>query len=310
MERLVPSLQAAEAFLAVARASSLRMAARQLALSPSALSRRIQTLEDFVGAPLFWRRPTGLILTDLGRRYFAEIEPAIQALRQATLALRNVGNPIRMAASHTFTTEWLLPRLTDLWRHHGLRVDLVVGDPVGALRSGRADIAIKGGLRPDVELECEPLGESTEAVLVAATHLADGRSPPRSAHGLDLYSRLSAPDNAEIWRQWLAAIGRADLQAAHTQSYDTLQMAYEAAANGFGVTLAFPLVAERFLRSKRLAPCFESRRRIEGRYWIVQNRRTSRAVSGRDLQTLQAWVRTEANTSHRYFSAWTEKAAA
>jgi DNA-binding transcriptional LysR family regulator len=310
MERLVPSLQAAEAFLAVARASSLRMAARQLALSPSALSRRIQTLEDFVGAPLFRRTPSGLILTGLGCRYLADIEPAVQALRQATLALRDGGNPIRMAASHTFTTEWLLPRMTDLWRRHGLRVNIVVGDPIGALQSGRADIAIKGGLRPHVGLECEPLGESAEAVLVAAAHLADGRSPPRTAHELELYSRLSASDNAEIWRQWLTAVGRADLQPAQTQSYDTLQMAYEAAANGFGVTLAFPLVAERFLRTKRLAPCFDSRRRIEGRYWIVQNRWTSRAISGRDLQTLLAWVRAEANTSLGYFSAWTETAAA
>lgn len=309
MERLVPSLQAAEAFLAVARAPSLRLAARGLALSPSALSRRIQTLEDFVGAPLFTRGLGGLTLTDIGRHYLATIEPAIEALRQATLALRAGPGPLRVAASHTFTAEWLLPRLPGLWRDHGVSVEPIVGDPICALKSGRADIAIKGGLRPSDDLHCEPLGEA-EAILVAARRLADGRSPPRSADALHLYARLSAPDNGGIWSQWLVAVGRADLHTRQVKSYDTLQMAYEAAANGFGVTLAYPLVAERFLKTRRLAPCFDSRRQIEGRYWIVRPRHMPRTANPCDRKTFFAWLRSEANASIRGFQHYADKSPA
>jgi hypothetical protein len=55
MGRRLPPLPAIEAFLFAARLSSFRAAAQQLALSPSAFSRRLQTLEAFTGVALFER---------------------------------------------------------------------------------------------------------------------------------------------------------------------------------------------------------------------------------------------------------------
>ena len=54
--RRLPPLGAIEAFVQVARLGSVKAAAQELALSAPALSRRVQSLERFIGKPLFDRR--------------------------------------------------------------------------------------------------------------------------------------------------------------------------------------------------------------------------------------------------------------
>lgn len=302
MRRAVPSLEDAEAFVAVARAPSLRAAAQNLALSPSAISRRVQSLETFLGVQLFTRTPTGMVLSHAGKRFLSEAEPAIEALRRATVLVRNGREPLRVGASHSFTAEWLLPRLPELLASCNLRVEPVVGDPVIALREGRVDVAFKGGREPPADLVCEPIGEGV-AILVAARQLADGRTPPRSIDALDGYPRLAERRNPEIWAQWLHEDSDCENELPPTDTYDTLQMTYEAAASGFGVTLAFPLVAERFLKSGRLLPCFQSKRHITSRYWVMQNRRAPGTRAHPDRETFIAWMNRHVTGSVRYFDA-------
>src|SRR3546814_9227131 len=63
----LPPLGAIEAFVTVARMGSIKNAAEVLALSPSALSRRVQTLENRMGEALFERKHQALSLTIAGR---------------------------------------------------------------------------------------------------------------------------------------------------------------------------------------------------------------------------------------------------
>ena len=51
--RRLPPLRALEAFIRVAKLGSSKAAAAELALSAPALSRRIKSLEDHIGKPLF-----------------------------------------------------------------------------------------------------------------------------------------------------------------------------------------------------------------------------------------------------------------
>ena len=69
--RRLPPLGAIEAFAAVARTGSVKAAAEMLALSSSAVSRRVQTLEQHLGAPLFLRRHQALVLTETGEALIA-----------------------------------------------------------------------------------------------------------------------------------------------------------------------------------------------------------------------------------------------
>ena len=89
--RLTPSMSLLLVFEAAARHESYTRAAEELSLSQSAISRQVQTLEDQLGVPLFRREGRSVKLTEVGRRYFAELSGALGRIRGATLFTSNLG---------------------------------------------------------------------------------------------------------------------------------------------------------------------------------------------------------------------------
>src|SRR3546814_18254953 len=87
MLRKAPPLEAIEIFVAAAQGDSFRSVARRLALSPSAVSRRIATLEAFLGMPLFERSGQSQRLNAAGQRYLSMVEPAIDAIQRASVMI-------------------------------------------------------------------------------------------------------------------------------------------------------------------------------------------------------------------------------
>lgn len=61
-----------EAFVTVAKAESFIEAARQLRVSKSVITTRVQQLEDYVGAPLFHRNTRNVRLSEIGQAFFHE----------------------------------------------------------------------------------------------------------------------------------------------------------------------------------------------------------------------------------------------
>jgi DNA-binding transcriptional LysR family regulator len=59
-----------EAFVTVAKAESFAEAARQMRVSKSVITTRIQQLEDYVGAPLFHRNTRNVRLSEIGQAFF------------------------------------------------------------------------------------------------------------------------------------------------------------------------------------------------------------------------------------------------
>src|ERR1700746_2032941 len=85
--RRLPPLNALRAFEAAARHLNFSRAADELAVTPGAVSQKIQNLEDYVGAALFKRTPKGLLLTDAA-------QTALPALREAFDRLAGAAPPL------------------------------------------------------------------------------------------------------------------------------------------------------------------------------------------------------------------------
>ncbi len=81
--RRLPPLGAIQAFVHVGRLGSLKAAAESLSLSPPALTRRIQSLEQFIGTPLLDRQHNSVLLNKAGAALLAELAPNIDALSAA-----------------------------------------------------------------------------------------------------------------------------------------------------------------------------------------------------------------------------------
>jgi LysR family transcriptional regulator, benzoate and cis,cis-muconate-responsive activator of ben and cat genes len=84
-EQYVPPLSTRDlqAFLAIAEELSFRRAAERVFIDQSALSRRLQDLEETLGFKLIFRTTREVVLTEAGRVFYEEVSPAMQALSRA-----------------------------------------------------------------------------------------------------------------------------------------------------------------------------------------------------------------------------------
>src|SRR4029079_9679609 len=85
------ALDGVEAFLGVARHRSFRKAAAELAVTPSAISQAVRSLEARVGAALFLRTTRSVGLTEAGERFLLRAKPAFEELIAASQAARDLG---------------------------------------------------------------------------------------------------------------------------------------------------------------------------------------------------------------------------
>ena len=83
----LPPLNALRCFEAAARLLSLKLAASELCVTPSAVSQQIARLEETLNVPLFIRTPRRLQLTAVGEIYLRAVQPAFHQIAAATQRL-------------------------------------------------------------------------------------------------------------------------------------------------------------------------------------------------------------------------------
>ena len=175
-------------FFIAAHAGSMNSAARQLGMSQPTLSRRLTELERDVGAPLLFRTPTGIALTQEGeslRRSAATMLRAFEAFQedvQQQIALRS--SVVRISASEGMTKHWLLPRLKRL-RDMDDRLQFEVHTTAcqRSLASGDLDFVIRIGEPGDGELVGKRVGQVAFGIYASEAYLKS-RPAPQSADDL------------------------------------------------------------------------------------------------------------------------------
>ncbi|MEK8027635.1 LysR family transcriptional regulator [Pseudaquabacterium rugosum] len=135
------------AFLAMARTGRLTVAARQLGVDHSTLSRRISGLEAALGAPLFERRPVGFVLTSEGEQLLPDAEEmealALRLHGRLSEAEQNLSGSVRVGSPEGFGTYFIAPRLATLAASHPrLEIELVATPRSFSLSKREADLAI------------------------------------------------------------------------------------------------------------------------------------------------------------------------
>lgn len=304
MLRKVPPLGATEAFLLAARAESFRVAADEMALSPSAFSRRIQQLEAFVGLALFDRSQPGMRLTEAGARYLAEVEPALETIRRVTADLREPKSPLqlRVGLSHSLAVIWLMRRLAGLYQESGIQVELVITRNLQALKSGAVDMAIWAGTEVGSDTPFDKVID-LEGVPVSAAVLADGRPAPRNLEELVQHKILSVRPPPDFWQGWFASAGyRGPPPHQPGTGFETSHMMYEAAASGLGVALAVPLLTERCLDDPRLQACADARHPLGLAYSLYYS--SPEMAKRPHVRAFAEWLWREADEGRQVFDRW------
>jgi len=134
----------------VARTGSIRKAAEQLNLTPSAMNRRIQDLELEVGTPLFERRPRGVKLTTAGEMFVRYARSQIadaERMKSYVEDLRGLRRgPIQIACSQALAFDFLAVRIAAFQKLHSRVIfEIKVMDherALAALAGYEADLAL------------------------------------------------------------------------------------------------------------------------------------------------------------------------
>lgn len=183
-----------EGFLAVVRAGdqgeNLSDAADDLALSQSALTRRVQRLENDLGTTLFERHGRRLLLNTRGKVFLpyaqAMMEARSQGMRQVARLMDPERGQVRLDFMHSLGT-WMVPDLLRSYRQDHPQVEFVLHqgssqELVDRVRAGESDIALVGP-KPDVmkmagqvELAWHRLAMQRLAIAVPDGHWAASRT--------------------------------------------------------------------------------------------------------------------------------------
>jgi LysR family transcriptional regulator, glycine cleavage system transcriptional activator len=300
----LPALDLLKAFEASARRLSFTLAGEDLFLSQSAISRQIQLLEGQLGVRLFHRRTRALLLTEKGQIYYREISQLLEQLREATARLTGTpsNNTVTVAATHTFASLWLVPRLSDLQQAHPeLRVHIAADNRLQDLKKEQLDVAIRYSTRKLAGPGALKLfGESVVPVCSPALLPRNALIRPEDLRDFVLL-HFDEPLGRGPWLSWHVwfetlkvkpVAGKGALRFSH---YDQLM---RAAVDGQGIALGrMPLIKD-WLASGQLTTPFKSNRyalSAQARaYWLILS---PVAAARPDVETFVAWMKAQAAKS-------------
>lgn len=140
--RNAPAMTGLRALEAVLRTGSLSAAARELCVTPAAISHRLRDLEARCGAPLVYRSGNRFVPTETGRAVTVALGDAFQRIRMADELLHDGrSTEFRITASYSFAVLWLMPRIP-IFEKMFPDTDLVINPTHDPLNHGPSDVTI------------------------------------------------------------------------------------------------------------------------------------------------------------------------
>ncbi len=273
--RKLPPLTAIRAFEAAGRNENFTAAAAELGMTQAAVSYQVKALEERLGAALFVREHGRARLTPLGARLLPPLSQAFDAIEAAFAAHRAEDESLlTVTTTSTFANTWLAWCLGAFqMRHPDLAVRMTTSNDMVDLRSGDADVAIRGGTGNWDGLEKHLLVQSdftpmASPKFVEQSEQALGRKiEPRDLLELNLIT----PEDT-WWAHWFADAGLTLEGAPKRRGVRLDNQANEghAAMAGMGVALLTPFFWQNDLADRRLVMLFPDVISTRGwSYWLV-----------------------------------------
>lgn len=171
-----------EFFCLVARKRSLSLAARELAITPSAASKRLAQIEQRLGVQLLSRTTRRINLTQQGEMYFErasrilgevdELERLVTSSRAAPRGL------LRINATFTFGRMRVAPVVSEfVERHPEVEAQLQLTDRAMNLSDEGYDIGVRFGEPPDSRLIARSIARNRRLLCAAPSYLKRAGTP-------------------------------------------------------------------------------------------------------------------------------------
>jgi DNA-binding transcriptional LysR family regulator len=286
--RRLPPLRAIEAFVRIVRLGSARAAADELGLSPSALSRRVSALEEFIGKRLFTRQHQSMKLTDDGSTFYNAVAPKFDELAAAVEGQVEDSRVLRLRLGvlPLFGSQRLFPRLPELRKAQPrLHIDFDTSPHLDHRVGDTLDAAFILSAQPDPSFHAVRLDHNKVYAITSKDLAAEiGPTPDREMLSRQTFLiHTELPDSFVAWKQ---AIGLDDFEPAAIDHYDSGQLILEAAAQGLGIAIMHDAHFDR-AQDDRLASLFEIEVESPYSYWFVCK---PHALDIRAVRIFHDWV--------------------
>ena len=238
-------LNALRVFVSVAEHLSFTEAARELDVTPAAVSAQIKTLEDSLETPLFYRHSRSVRLTPQGAQLLPGAQRGFDELGRAIEQLRNHRSSglLNISLLNSFLQKWLLPRLTDFYRQHP-EIDLRFNASRSLVDFAQTDFhaAVRYGNGKWPDLRAEHVMDEW-VFPVASPALAAQHGAVRTVGELQKYRLLNSAH--EPWSDWLRRLGGDTTRLEQGPMLEDSIAVLNAAERGEGLALArWSLVAD------------------------------------------------------------------
>jgi LysR family glycine cleavage system transcriptional activator len=294
-----------------ARHLSFAMAARELHVTPAAISHQVKGLEEHLGQRLFRRLKRGLELTRAGQVLLPGLSDGFGRLGSALEEMRAISEEGTLAVSvpSSFATRWLAPRLHRFVGTHpelDVRInastrlidpnsgEIAPGDAVAGSPVEDADIVVRFGTGDYPGYRVEKLLQ-VAVTPMCSPGLPGAGHPLRTVADLKqhvlIHDNLLYDDGRPLWDAWFDAAGMPGTDTSHGLRFSHAMLALEAAADGMGVALGMTVLAGSDLATGRLVAPLALSLPLKFAYYVVSGADT--AERG-DVKAFRNWLLAEA----------------
>lgn len=302
---------AVRSFEAAARRLSFSLAAHELHVTQSAVSRQIRLLEEFLGYRLFERLTRSVALTPEGAVFFQACEKSLDILEAATRGSGARGEKctLKISITPSLAFEYLLPRLPSFSDvRPDIEVRVLTSTAPADFRRDDIDAAIRLGPLPGKRyLSHQPripheLVKSWSGVTafqlwdevltpVISRRMLEAGSALGSPLDLCQFTLLSLAPRPTAWADWFRTRGMVLPLDIQTKDFGHFFMTLEAARAGRGVALVPNLFLHKLVDGGDLFCPFESSVSSAGEYYFLC--RDDAAMDG-PMEALLQWLQKDA----------------
>jgi LysR family glycine cleavage system transcriptional activator len=307
-----PPLNALRAFEAAARHLSFKVAAKELHVTPGAVSHQVKLLEDHLGVPLFRRLTRALELTTEAQAMLPKVREGLDALLAPVdrVRAREEMAPLTVVTPPNFAARWLMPRLAGFTtKHPSIELHIAARQAmVDGQDSGGGSLVPEHDARADSPVAMVRFGSgqypgsrvdevfSAVYVPVCSPKLLKGEHPLRRPGDLRHHTLLHDDTVSEegarpTWNDWLQSVGITDIDATRGPHFSDAALAMDAAIEGLGITLAIKSLVSSDIEAGRLAVPFDISAPTGYAYYLVTPESDS---ENREIAAFRAWLLDEA----------------
>jgi LysR family transcriptional regulator, glycine cleavage system transcriptional activator len=294
----LPPLDQLEAFEAAARHLSFTIAADELALTQSAVSRQIAALEDHYGLPLFRRLHRALRLTDEGQTLMRAVGEVLGRLHAVGGELKRDRRPKTVVVTTTpgFAGLWLIPRLAGFTAARpDVDVRISASYQLVNLNRDGFDLAVRYQSEDAIEDGAELLFGDVVLPVCSPKLLRDPARPLKVPedlrHHVLMYLDSGPGADMQDWPMWLRAMKLEGLRPASVLHFSQFDQLIHAAVSGQGIALGRSPLLKALLRDRRLVAPFKKTVASPRSYYLV---RSAAAERKPEAQEFAAWLIDEA----------------